>query len=305
MTDVLTSVEYRHLRAFVTLADELHFRSAAERLHIAQPTLSQTLRQLELTIRVRLFERSTRHVVLTSAGRALLEDARGAVAAFDGVIDRASQVGRGQAGELVVGYEVSTGLDFLPKVLREFERICPEVSASLTEFDFAAPVAGLDTGETDIAFLRPPVDCEDLELLTLRTEPRVLGVPTTHPFAARASVTVAEILREPIIAAPTPGVWRDYWILADHRGGEEATVTLEASTVDSELQAVAAGRGIIVTSATYERYYRRPDVCFVAIEDLSPCEIALAWPRASHHPALRLFLAAARTAVGDADLAAH
>jgi DNA-binding transcriptional LysR family regulator len=304
MAGVLRSVEYRHLRAFVTLADELHFGRAAERLHIAQPTLSQTLRQLELSAGVTLFERSTRHVVLTSAGRALLDEARAAVAAFDQVVLRASQVGRGHAGELVVGYEVSTGLDFLPQVLREFERVCPEVSVTLVEFDFAAPVAGLDTGETDVALLRPPIDCEGLELLTLRTEARVLCVPSTHWFADRASVSVAEILPEPIIAAPTPGVWRDYWILADHRDGDEADVALEASTCDSELQAVAAGRGIIVTSATYERYYRRPGVVFVPIEDLAPCEIALAWPSASPHPALRPFVAAARAAVDDLDVAA-
>jgi DNA-binding transcriptional LysR family regulator len=297
-------LEYRHLRAFVTLADELHFRRAAERLHVAQPTLSQTLRQLELSTGVKLFERSTRHVVLTSAGRALLDEARAAVAAFDKVLVRASQVGRGQAGELVIGYEVSTGLDFLPQVLREFDRVCPRVRVTLVEFDFAAPAAGLDTGETDVAFLRPPIDCEGLELLTLRTEPRVLCVPSTHPFADRCSVRVAEILPEPIIAAPTPGVWRDYWILADHRAGQEAPIALEASTCDSELQAVAAGRGIIVTSQTYERYYRRPGVSFVPIDDLAPCEIALAWPRASQHPALRPFLAAAEAAVADADVAA-
>jgi DNA-binding transcriptional LysR family regulator len=172
---VLTSLEYRHLRAFVTLADELHFHNAAKRLHISQPTLSQTLRQLELTVGIKLFERSTRRVVLTPAGRALLEEARSAVAAFDGVLLRASQVGRGQAGELVVGYEVTTGLDFIPQVLREFEQACPEVSVTLVEFDFAAPVAGLDTGETDVAFLRPPVDCDGLELLTLHADPRTDG----------------------------------------------------------------------------------------------------------------------------------
>jgi DNA-binding transcriptional LysR family regulator len=300
---VLRSLEYRHLRAFVTLADELHFHRAAARLHIAQPTLSQTLRQLELVVGVRLFERSTRHVVLTAAGRALLEDARAAVAAFEAVLVRGSQVSRGQAGELIVGYEVTTGLDFVPQVLREFARVCPEVSVTLVEFDFAAPEAGLDTGTTDVAFLRPPVDCDNLEMVTLRTESRVLGVASTHRFAGRASVTVAEVLPEPIIAAPTPGVWRDYWILSDHRD-VEATIALEVSTCDSELQAVAAGRGIMVTSATNQRYYQRPGVSFVAIEGLSPCEISLAWPAGSQHPALQLFLTAARTAVGDLDAVA-
>jgi DNA-binding transcriptional LysR family regulator len=215
MSPVLRSLEYRHLRAFVTLADELHFHRAAARLHVAQPTLSQTVRQLELTVGVQLFERSTRRVVLTAAGRALLEDARAAVAALDAVMVRASQVGRGQAGELIIGYEVTTGLDFLPQVLREFERVCPEVSVTLMEFDFAAPEAGLNTGATDVAFLRPPVDCEGLRLETLFTEPRVLCVASSHRFAGRKSVSIPEILPEPLIASPTPGVWRDYWLLPE------------------------------------------------------------------------------------------
>jgi DNA-binding transcriptional LysR family regulator len=294
---VLTSLEYRHLRAFVTLADELHFHNAAWRLHISQPTLSQTLRQLELTLGIKLFERSTRRVVLTPAGRAMLEQARSAMAAFEGVLLRASQVSRGQAGELAVGYEVTTGLDFIPQVLREFSDASPEVSVTLAEFDFAAPAAGLDTGESDVAFLRPPVDCDGLELLTLHVEPRVVCVTVSHRFSDRASVSVAEVLPEPIIAAPTPGVWRDYWILAEHRNGIEANVVLEAATCDSELQAVAAGRGIIVTSGTYERYYCRPGVCYVPIDDLPPCEIALAWPTDSQHPALSRFIGAARTVV--------
>lgn len=300
MSRVLRSLEYRHLRAFVTLADELHFHQAAERLHVAQPTLSQTLRQLEVAIGLKLFERSTRHVVLTPAGRALLPEARAAVTAFDNVLVRASQVGRGLAGELLIGYEVTAGLDFLPQVLREFENACPDVSATLIEFDFASPVAGLDTGETDVAILRPPVDCEGLQLETLFTEPRVLCVSSSHRFADRSSVSIAEVLPEPMIASPTPGVWRDYWLLPEYRSGGEASVSLEVSTCDAELQAVAAGRGVTVTSATTERYYRRPGVRFVPIEGLPPCEIALAWPTGSQHPALHPFLEAARRAVGAA-----
>ncbi len=302
---MMRNLEYRHLRAFIVLADELHFNNAAERLHIAQPTLSQTLQQLEVATGAKLFERSTRKVALTPAGRALLVEARAAVEAFEAVLSRASQVARGQAGELSVGYEVSTGLEFLPQVLREFEERCPGISASVTEYDYSAPAAGLDTGETDVAFVRPPIDAKGLEMVTLRTEPRVLCVPTSHRFSGRESVSVAEVLPEPMLASPRPaGVWRDYWLLAEHRDGQEATVTLEVSGPDHELQAVAAGRGIIVTSATLERYYRRPGVCFIAIDGLEPTEIALAWPAGSTHPALGAFFAATQAAVGEVTLPA-
>jgi DNA-binding transcriptional LysR family regulator len=268
----------RHLRAFVVLAEELHFGQAAARLHLTSPALSQTLRQLEVAVGTSLVRRTTRSVELTPAGQAALERARAALTAFDGAVAHMQRAARGEVGDLVVGYVIGAGLELMPAVIRAFERSTPDARLELREYDFTNPAAGLDCGEVDIAFVRPPLDLEGLEYLELLEEPRVACVPTGHRLAKRRQVRVRDLLDEPIVAAPsTDQVWRDYWILAAERGGRPPNVVHEAATFEAELQAVGAGRGISITGLTAARYYARPGVSFLVVSDLPACHIALAW----------------------------
>ena len=102
-------------------------------------------------------------------------------------------------------------------------------------------------------------------------------MPDDHPFAPRKWVEIADLLPEPIIAAPvSPGPWRDYWLLAKYRT-EPAAIVDEASTLDAELHLVSRGVGLSITSEAVGRWYRRPGVKFVPIRDLSPCIVSLAW----------------------------
>jgi DNA-binding transcriptional LysR family regulator len=166
----------------------------------------------------------------------------------------------------------------MPAVIRAFERSTPDAHLELREYDFTSPAAGLDHGEVDIAFVRPPLDLEGLEYLELLEEPRVACVPTGHRLAKRKQVRVRDLLDEPIVAAPSADpVWRDYWILAAERGGRPPNVVHEAATFEAELQAVGAGRGISITGLTAARYYARPGVSFLVVSDLPACHIALAW----------------------------
>jgi DNA-binding transcriptional LysR family regulator len=268
----------RHLRAFVALAEELHFGRAAASLHLTSSALSQTLRQLEVAVGTTLVRRTTRAVELTPAGRAALEHAQAALIAFDSAVARMQRAGRGEVGDLAVGYVIGAGLELMPAVIRAFERSTPDLRLDLREYDFTYPAAGLDVGEVDVAFVRPPLDLPGLEYLDLLEEPRVACVPTGHRLARRKQVRVREVLGEPIVAAPSVDrVWRDYWILVPERGDEPPNVVLDAPTFEAELQAVGAGRGISVTGLTAARYYGRPGVTFVPISDLAPCRIALAW----------------------------
>jgi DNA-binding transcriptional LysR family regulator len=268
----------RHLRAFVALAEELHFGRAAASLHLTSSALSQTLRQLEVAVGTTLVRRSTRTVELTPAGRAAVGHAQAALTAFDSAVARMQRAARGEVGDLAVGYVIGAGLELMPAVIRAFERASPDVRLELREYDFTYPAAGLDVGEADVAFVRPPLDLPGLEYLDLLEEPRVACLPTGHRLARRKHVRVRDVLGEPIVAAPSVDkVWRDYWILVPERGGEPPNVVVEAPTFEAELQAVGAGRGISITGLTAARYYARPGVSFVLISDLAPCRIALAW----------------------------
>ncbi len=275
---IATQLTIRHLRAFVVLAEELHFGQAAARLHLTSSALSQTLNQLESAVGASLIHRTTRHVELTAAGRVALADARGAVTAFDGVLVHMQRAGRGEVGDLAVGYVIGAGLEVMPSIIRAFERSTPDATLELREYDFTNPAAGLADGEVDIAFVRPPLGLDGLDYLELLEEPRVACLPTGHRLTRRRQVRVRDLISEPMIAAPSVDeVWRDYWTLVEQRGGCPAQVVCEAPTFEAELQAVAAGRGISIMGLTAARYYARPGVSFVTVSDLPPCHIALAW----------------------------
>src|SRR3954449_12869702 len=114
------NVEMRHLRAFVVLAEELHFGRAAQRLYVTQPSLSQTLRQIEESIGGRLVERTTRSVRLTPNGEAFMVDARAVLGAYDAAGAGAARAARQEQGILRVGYQIGAALDIAPAVLRAY-----------------------------------------------------------------------------------------------------------------------------------------------------------------------------------------
>jgi DNA-binding transcriptional LysR family regulator len=272
------NVEMRHLRAFVALAEELHFGRASQRLYLTQPALSQTLRQLEASVGGRLVERTTRSVALTANGLAFLADARTVIAAYDTALARAARAARQEQGILRVGYQIGAALEIAPIVLRAYAERYPSVSVELREFDFGEPFAGLDVGVVDVAFVKMPLEDARLAYEFLEHETIFAGLAPSHPLAQRSSIAIAEILDDPIVAAPrAAGPWRDFWLATEYRGGKPPKVALEAANFDSELQAVAVGKAITITSLATTKYYARPGVVFVPIHDLPPVTVVLAW----------------------------
>lgn len=269
--------ELRQLRAFVAVASELNFLRAAEQLHLSQPALSQSIRKLEDSLDVSLFERNTKHVALTGAGRELLRDAKETLKQAHKLASNAHDHAAGMRGVLNVGFLIGTGVDLMPDVLRAFGLKYPEVRVQVHEFDFSRPDAGISNG-MDVAIVRPPIPADHLELRQLLEEPCVACLPLDHPLAKAESVSIYELLNEPIVVAPTLGVWRNYWMAEQYRGGRPAMVVHEAATVESELQAVASGRGISISALSTALFYARRGVSFPVIRDMPPCTVAVALP---------------------------
>ncbi|MEO3781239.1 LysR substrate-binding domain-containing protein [Micromonospora sp. B11E3] len=282
------NVTLRHLRCFVAVAETLSFTRAAERLHIAQPSLSYTIRQLEHHLGLMLLERTTRATVLTREGVAFLAEARAVLDRFEEAMATASRIAQGQAGRLRLGYLIGAAVEYVPVILQAFTEQHPDVKIEVIEYDFSAPNGGLDTGDTDVAIVRPPLHgVRDVTTRTLLAERCFACVPARHTLAARSEVDVHELLAEPIVAAPGEGTWRDYWILDAYRT-EPATVVHEAATFEAELQAIAFGRGISIVPETAPRLYARPGVVFVPITGMPSCEVAVAH-RAGAPPAAAAF----------------
>lgn len=274
----LINVDLRQLRAFAAVAADLNFGRAAERLRLSQPALSQTIKQLEAALGFQLFDRDTRQVRLSAAGGLILQEVVDILALYEALLHRSRDIARGRRGTLKAGYLIGAAVDLVPSVIRVFGEQFPDVTLILKEYDFSMPEAGID-GEMDVAILRPPIESGDVELITLVEEQCVACVPETHRFARAESVSVYDLLDEPIVAAPGRGVWRDYWLACSFRGGRAPNVVYEASTFEAELQAVATGRGISITASAASRFYSRPGLAFPRIRDMPACSVSVALPR--------------------------
>ena len=239
-------VELRHLRYFIAVAEELHFGRAAERLHVAQPGLSQQIRQLERLLGVDLFERTSRRVQLTAAGSLLLAEGRRALAQLERTLDRARQAGRGEIGRLSVASIGSATYDVVPAILREYRRRFPDVELVLRELSTPLQVNALRGGEIDVGFVRLPADTHDLVATRVRAETMHVMLPESHPLAARAEVPLAALATEPLIvfpASPRPS-WADTVLAACREAGFEPHVAQEAMESATVVSFVAAGIGV-------------------------------------------------------------
>ena len=283
-------ISLRSLRYFAELGEQLNYRRAAERLFISQPALSSAIKQLEQQLGGRLFERSTHSVVLTAFGAACLPRARVALQAVDGALRDMRRDAR-RSGQLRIGYLIGTGADQLFRILHRFQVEFPGIRVEATEFDFSDPTAGLATGAVDVALVRPPLALPEHRMVVVATESWVACLPYDHRLASRASLDIAELLDEPIIAAPeSAGAWRDFWIARDVRGDREATISGVAATYESELTMVAMGLGISFTTSSLPRLYSRPGVRFVPIEGRPPSLTALTWNPAFMTQELQLLI---------------
>jgi DNA-binding transcriptional LysR family regulator len=147
-------MDLRHLRYFLAVAEELHFGRAAERLHMAQPPLSQQIRRLEEEIGYPLFLRTSRSVKLTPAGKALMDRARRTLHKVDEDLDAVRSVARGEIGVLKVGFVGSAMLTSLPAILGKYRRLYSRVQLHLNEFHTSQLIEALRDGSIDVALAR-------------------------------------------------------------------------------------------------------------------------------------------------------
>ena len=287
------NIQIRHIRAFIAVAREKNFARAAIQLHVSQPALSQTIIQLEHTMGFPLFERTTRSVLLTPAGEQALARALGLKESMDLFHDEVRAIQSALKGRLHVGFMIGTAVQFIPAIVREFEKLRPEASLQLEEFDFSDPSAGLRDGKVDCGIIRPPVGVGDIDVVEIAREKCVVCLPCEHRLRKRQTVTLDDILDEPIVAATGSGIWREYWLAGNYRQNRPANVSLEVSTVESELQAVASGKGISITSESTANYYSRPGVVFKTITDMADCVMAIGFRR-TQNPLVADFILVAK-----------
>jgi DNA-binding transcriptional LysR family regulator len=284
--------ELRHIRTFVAVAEERHFRRAAERLNVGQPAVTRTIKWLEAAVGARLFERTTRQVDLTPSGQALLDECRRALAAFDRGVRRARQAAVGEAGRLVVAY-----MDFaingpLPRIIERFRRACPDVEVSLFHMPTSIQREALAEGDIDIAFLIGPFEQEGFEVLEVARDPLLALVPSDHPLADRPRLSVRELVREPLVIG-SPEAWAAYRMILERiftRLGVRPHVVQEASTSDGILGLVAAKMGVTLYPSCALALQREGVVIRPLTDRLEEVPTLAAWPTKSPNPSVTRFV---------------
>ena len=249
-------MELRHLRYFVAVAEELHFTRAAERLHIAQPPLSQQIRALEDELGVQLLLRTRRSVALTDAGAALLERARAMLAQAQALPEELRRIARGEAGELRIGFTSTLPLTkVLRDVVADHRRSHPDVALNLREMHSQLQFDSLRRGELDVGLVRYNERApEGIRLRLLRRDPLRLVVPAGHRFARRKSVTIADCRDEAFIGFPGDAGTGTGPLLKRlaAQAGFEPRIAQEAREATTQIGLVAAGLGIAVLPAPLE-----------------------------------------------------
>lgn len=261
-------VTLKRLNYFVTVADELHFGRAAEVLHIAQPALSQQIRQLESDLGLQLFERTTRRVSLTTGGSAFLPHARHLLVTAQGAARAAEELRVGRRGTLRVGFVDSAAYEFVPRFLHRFRQASPAVTLELHTMSSDEQAAALVAGRIDVGIARVTLEQAPLRATVVDDEPLVAAVPSSHRLASEASIRLSDLRDDEFVGfareqSPTLHA-RLRAMLAPH--GVSYSPTIEATEYTTILGLVAAGEGVAIVPAGVQSL-RLGGLSFVAVSN--------------------------------------
>jgi DNA-binding transcriptional LysR family regulator len=286
-------MELRHLRSFIAVADELNFRRAADKLHLAQPALSAQIKALEDRLNVKLFERTTRSVKLTHAGRVLREEARSVIDVVDRAAHRTRKAEQGLVGTLRLGVIAPAMNPSLANILRDFRKRFPGVQLSI--FDLTSPeqIDKLRARELDAGLLRPPIGFPELESHYVEQAEQILALPAGHRLAKKKQLRWTDFDGEHLVLVqPTmQHGYYDAFFASCAKAGATPVATQYANDIETKLWLISAGFGIAPTTSTLARV-QRPGLVFRPLPAKLPAvETVLVWRRNDDSPVLTNFRA--------------
>lgn len=261
-------MELRHLRYFVAVAEEQNFSRAAERLHISQPPLSRQIQQLESDLGVLLFERGSRPLKLTEAGRFFYGHALQFLAQSVELKSMTRRVGQ-QERTLSIGFVASTLYGILPRLIRRFRTQNPEVALSLQELTTMEQIQALKEGKIDVGFGRIRHEDVNVRRIVLRDEQLMVAVAAGHPLTLSAeALTLRSLLAETLIVypqAPRPS-FADQVLATFRDRSLEPLRIMEVRELQIALGLVAAGEGVALVPNCLHSL-KREDVSYLALDE--------------------------------------
>ncbi len=289
-------MELRHLRYFSTVATELHFGRAAEKLHIAQPPLSKQIQDLEAELGFELFNRTKRSVSLTPAGKEFLTEVERIFQQLDRAIDIGRKTSRGELGQISIGFVGSATYNILPVMLQKFRDRYPNVRIELHELTTDRQLVWLREGRIDLGLIRPPIVERDLVSQAIFQESLVVALHINHPLAMLDTIEISLLAAEPFILFPrqlAPGLY-DPIIAICQAAGFSPQVVQECIQMQTIVSLVSANMGISILPESIQEAQRQ-GVVYKPIQskDLSIeklATIAIVWRVNDDSPTMNRFL---------------
>lgn len=283
-------MDMRQLRYFVAVAEEKHFGRAAQRLHMAQPPLSQQIKQLEEQLETQLLVRTTRKVDLTPAGELLLVRARLLLAEANKVEQDVRLVGQGASGVLRIGVSGTATYRLMPRIVQaarvDMPGLCLNVQGEMLtpQMEIA-----LEEERLDVAILRPPVRSGQLSLKFLEQDELVVALPEEHELASRGLLDLTDLAGEPFISYPLTSAVNQIALEACRKAGFSPQIVQETRETSTMLAFVSAGMGVALVPTT-RRMFALQGIVFRQLRNAPAVDLAVAWKTGNESALLGRFL---------------
>jgi DNA-binding transcriptional LysR family regulator len=284
-------MEIHQISAFLAVAEELHFGRAALRLHVGQPPLSRTIRQLEKAFGTPLFDRNTRNVRLTAAGEALVQPARDILDSCRMAEIAVAAAGKGQTGRVRIGFAGASSHLLIGQWAKLVRKVNPGIEFVLNSTAYAnEALSKVMDGTLDVGMVRWTAPPPGIASRLVATEELLVALPVDHPLADRSSLDMTDLQTEAWVALPgEPGSsLRDALLRTADQAGYFPRIVQSAPDSFSLMALVSAEVGISLTLSTVAQSVNNPGVVFRPLSNSpEPLELRLAWRNDNESPALR------------------
>lgn len=287
-------MDINEIRCFLAVAEELHFGRAAERLHVAQPPLSRTIKQLERDLGTRLFDRNTRSVRLTSSGQALVDPAKEVLESLRRARAAVASADHGEVGTVRIAFAGVSTHSLVARLARAVRSQRPGIELEMSSQNFAQPaMKRLLAGETDLALGRWDVIPSDIDARVVMRDWLVVAVPDTHALAGAHRLSISQLSSDAFVSLPPyeGSVLPDRLRRMARAGGFVADVVQVAPDTQTALALVSAEVGSHLTLASVAGNVTDPHVVFIPLDESVPASgdvhLRAAWRRDDESPALR------------------
>ncbi len=274
------------------VAEELHFGRAAQRLFMTQPPLSRQIQLLERSLGVQLLDRNNRQVRLTVAGRQFLRDAQHLLAYTEQASDSARRLASGEAGQLVLGFTAVSGYNLIPELLSRAGQALPDIGFELHEMVSSDQTEALAANMIDIGFVRSADPRQGWSYQLASREPLMVVMPTGHPLAERAQLSVSDLVHHPFImySAKEGRYFYDCIVGLFATAGVSPRYLYYLKQTHSILGLVRAGLGIAIVPASGRELYMG-HLQFRPLADASPtADMYMVYRDDNDNPALPRFI---------------